>query len=100
MKKNKIRVSSFQQLEHRGDNLIEYVKDFPGETGFYELSCTFGICQLQKIMIMSSSISVLTFVFVAAQEKQAEENILVDIACFHSVLWAHRERERALTYGT
>lgn len=30
---------------------------------------------------------------------QAEENILVDAACFHSVLWAHREKESFNTWN-
>lgn len=44
-------------------------------------------------MIKSSNTSALIFVFVAAWKTWAKENILVDTACFHSVLWAHREKE-------
>jgi len=44
-------------------------------------------------MIKSSSTGALTFVFVAAWKTWAKENILVDAACFRSVLWARREKE-------
>lgn len=49
--------------------------------------------QLQKIMIKSSNSTALRFVFVGAWKTQAKENTAVDTAYFHSVLWAHREKE-------